>query len=153
MSSTAKGVSVSHVDLRVPAPPMRDDRGLARGAASGDRRAFEAIFRRHHRELYRYCRAILGDADEAQDALQSTMVKALRALPGERREIALKPWLFRVAHNEADRDPAGQALRRRSWTPSRSTSAVASPSGRRPASASSGWWATWTSSRSASGAR
>ena len=29
------------------------------------------------------------------------MVKALRALPGERRAIALKPWLFRVAHNEA----------------------------------------------------
>ena len=92
---------MNHVDLRVPAPPIRDDRGLARGAVSGDRRAFDTIFRRHHRELYRYCRAILGDADEAQDALQSTMVKALRALPGERREIALKPWLFRVAHNEA----------------------------------------------------
>ena len=67
----------------------------------GDRRAFETIFRRHHRELYRYCRAILGDPQEAEDALQSTMLKALRALPGERREISLKPWLFRVAHNEA----------------------------------------------------
>ena len=29
------------------------------------------------------------------------MLKALRALPGERRKIALRPWLFRVAHNEA----------------------------------------------------
>ena len=67
----------------------------------GDRRAFATVFRRHHRELYRYCRAILGNAEEAEDALQSTMVKALRALPGETREIALKPWLFRVAHNEA----------------------------------------------------
>ena len=29
------------------------------------------------------------------------MTAALRALPGERREIALRPWLFRVAHNES----------------------------------------------------
>jgi RNA polymerase sigma factor (sigma-70 family) len=77
------------------------DASLARRAANGDQRAFAAIFRRHHQELYRYCRAILHDPDDAQDALQATMVKALRALPGETREIALKPWLFRIAHNEA----------------------------------------------------
>src|SRR5919197_862483 len=29
------------------------------------------------------------------------MASALRALPGEGREIALRPWLYRVAHNEA----------------------------------------------------
>lgn len=33
------------------------------------------------------------------DALQSTMEKALARLPGESREIRLKPWLFRVARN------------------------------------------------------
>src|SRR5258708_1305423 len=72
-----------------------------RRAAGGDREAFAAIFRRHQQDLYRYCRAIPGDPDDAQDALQNTMVKALQALPGERREIALKPWLYRIAHNEA----------------------------------------------------
>jgi RNA polymerase sigma factor (sigma-70 family) len=77
------------------------DDNLARRAANGDQRAFAAIYRRHHQELYRYCRAILHDPDDAQDALQATMVKALRALPGEEREVALKPWLFRIAHNEA----------------------------------------------------
>lgn len=34
------------------------------------------------------------------DALQNTMGKALSKLPGESREIRLKPWLFRVVHNE-----------------------------------------------------
>ena len=29
------------------------------------------------------------------------MVKALRALPGEQRNVDLKPWLYRVAHNES----------------------------------------------------
>jgi RNA polymerase sigma factor (sigma-70 family) len=80
---------------------MRTDRSLARRAAAGDNAAFEAIFRRYHQELYRYCRAILRSEDDARDALQSTMVAALRALPGDECEIALKPWLYRVAHNEA----------------------------------------------------
>ena len=72
-----------------------------RRAADGDTAAFETIFERFHQELYRYCRALLSDPDEAQDALQNTMAAALRALPGEEREIALRPWLYRIAHNEA----------------------------------------------------
>jgi RNA polymerase sigma factor (sigma-70 family) len=78
-----------------------NDRRLARRAARGDKDAFAAIFRRYEQDLYRYCVAIVGDRQDAQDALQNTMVKALRALPGERREIELKPWLYRVAHNES----------------------------------------------------
>src|SRR5688500_4757096 len=79
----------------------RSETRLARAAARGDQRAFAGIYHRYHQELYRYCRAILGDAHEAQDALQSTMASALRSLPGEKRAIELRPWLYRVAHNEA----------------------------------------------------
>jgi RNA polymerase sigma factor (sigma-70 family) len=74
---------------------------LARRAVSGDERAFAAIFRRYHQSLYRFCLAIVGDPQDAQDALQNTMVKVLRALPGEERRIELKPWLYRIAHNES----------------------------------------------------
>jgi len=77
-----------------------DDR-LARRAVGGDERAFAAIFDRYHQPLYRYCLAIVGDPQDAQDALQNTMVKVLRALPGEERRIELKPWLYRIAHNES----------------------------------------------------
>ena len=63
---------------------LSDDR-LARRAVEGDERAFAAIFRRYHQSLYRFCLAILGNPQDAQDALQNTMVKALRALPGEER--------------------------------------------------------------------
>ena len=79
---------------------LGDDR-LARLAAGGDKQAFAAIYERHHQALYRYCRSILHDGDDAQDALHNTMLKALRALPGERRTIALKPWLYRIAHHES----------------------------------------------------
>lgn len=77
------------------------DERLARRAVAGDERAFAAIFRRYHQSLYRFCLAIVVNPEDAQDALQNTMVKALRALPGEEREIQLKPWLYRIAHNES----------------------------------------------------
>jgi RNA polymerase sigma factor (sigma-70 family) len=77
-----------------------DDR-LSRRAAGGDEHAFAAIFDRYHQRLYRYCLAIVGDSQDAQDALQNTMVKVLRALPGEERKLELKPWLYRIAHNES----------------------------------------------------
>lgn len=79
---------------------LSDDR-LAQRAVRGDERALEAIFRRYHQSLYRYCLAIVGDSQDAQDALQNTMVKVLAALPGEKRRIQLKPWLYRIAHNES----------------------------------------------------
>src|SRR3954452_18136885 len=86
-----------------PAKPIGIPHGirLGRRAARGDRSAFEEIFERHHQELYRYCLAIVRDRDDAEDALQMTMAAALRSLPGDDREIDVRPWLFRVAHNES----------------------------------------------------
>ncbi len=93
---------------------MPTDKRLARRASEGDERAFATIFRRYHQDLYRYCLAILGNPEDAQDALQNTMLAALRALPGESREIELKPWLYRIAHNESidlvRRRRSGEAL-------------------------------------------
>jgi RNA polymerase sigma factor (sigma-70 family) len=66
-----------------------------------DESALVAVYERYHQQLYRFCFSIVGNADDAQDALQNTMVKALRALPGEQRQIELKPWLYRIAHNES----------------------------------------------------
>ena len=79
---------------------LSDDR-LARCASRGDRRAMAAIFDRYQQELYRFCLGLLGEPQDAQDAVQNTAVKALRALPGEERLIELRPWLYRIAHNEA----------------------------------------------------
>jgi RNA polymerase sigma factor (sigma-70 family) len=80
---------------------LHSDERLTRRAVGGDERAFAAIFRRYHQSLYRFCLAIVGNPEDAQDALQNTMIKVMRALPGEERTIALKPWLYRIAHNES----------------------------------------------------
>ena len=73
----------------------------ARARARGDAAAFAAVYERHHQALYRYCRSILRHEEDAQDALQSTMARAFAALQDERRDFELRPWLFRIAHNEA----------------------------------------------------
>lgn len=80
---------------------MSSEERLAQRAARGDRRAFEEIYERYHQDLYRFCLAMVGNPQDAQDALQNTMVKVLRNLPGEEREIKLKPWLYRIARNES----------------------------------------------------
>ena len=82
---------------------LRWRRGVALRSqpARGDDAALAAMYERHHQALYRYCRSILHDDEDARDALQSTMAKALAALRSEERDFELRPWLFRIAHNEA----------------------------------------------------
>jgi RNA polymerase sigma factor (sigma-70 family) len=77
------------------------DEALARLAAQGNRRAFETIYERHHQALFRYIRAIVHNEEDATDALQAALVKAMKGLPNRKHEAPLKPWLFRIAHNEA----------------------------------------------------
>ncbi len=64
-------------------------------------RAFAAIYQRYHQSLFRYCLSILRDEADAQDALQSTFERALSALRRSNRNAPLRPWLYRIAHNEA----------------------------------------------------
>src|SRR6478672_6635607 len=80
--------------------PLGDEQ-LARLVQSGSESAFATIYARHHQRLYRYCRSVLRDSDDAYDALQSTLARALAALQSGQRNAPLRPWLFRIAHNEA----------------------------------------------------
>jgi RNA polymerase sigma factor (sigma-70 family) len=77
------------------------DERLARLVSAGRERAFTTIYERYHQQLYRYCRSMLANDSDAQDALQSTLVSALGALRAGRRNAPLRPWLFRIAHNES----------------------------------------------------
>src|SRR4051794_19194037 len=88
---------------RVPLPQrLLSDERLLRLIAAGNPQAFGTVYARYHAPLYAYCRSIVRDPDDARDALQNTMMKALAALGrGGDRDISLKPWLFRIAHNES----------------------------------------------------
>jgi RNA polymerase sigma factor (sigma-70 family) len=62
---------------------------------------FAALYERHHKAIYRYCRSIVRHEEDAQDALQSTMTRAYAALQEKPHDFDLRPWLFRIAHNES----------------------------------------------------
>jgi len=79
------------------------DEALARLVTDDDEgeRAFAALYERHQQALYRYCRSIVRDDTDAQDALQSSWTRALIALRRGRRDAPLRPWLYRITHNES----------------------------------------------------
>lgn len=81
----------------------RSDDRLTRLAAGGDEAAFATIYDRHGQALYGYCLSILREREDAQDALQSTMERALRSIGTQRTSGGLRAWLFSIAHNEAQR--------------------------------------------------
>ena len=52
-------------------------------------------------ELHRYCARLTGSVIEGEDIVQETLAKAFYALSLKADVPALRPWLFRIAHNTA----------------------------------------------------
>jgi RNA polymerase sigma-70 factor (ECF subfamily) len=78
------------------------DVALARAAAGGDGRAFEALYRRHSRRVYAVVwRLAGGQAARAEDLVQESFIRAWQALPAFRFESAFTTWLHRLAVNTA----------------------------------------------------
>ena len=78
---------------------LTDDDALVQRMRAGDAASFEAIFKRHHQPLLSYCRHMLGDPDEAEDALQHAFIRAHKALMGGSPPRELRPWLYAIARN------------------------------------------------------
>jgi len=78
-----------------------DDFVLVDRVLAGDRRAFESLVRRHERRVFRVSLAVLGNAEDAEEAMQDTFIKAYRHLGQFRRESKFTTWLTRIAINEA----------------------------------------------------
>lgn len=67
----------------------------------GDRQAFARMVDETSTQIYRTARQILGDEQDAEDVLQETYLKALKALPTFEGRSSLSTWLHRIAVNEA----------------------------------------------------
>jgi RNA polymerase sigma-70 factor (ECF subfamily) len=72
---------------------------LLERARAGDVRAFEALYRIHHRRVYALCRRLVADGGLAEELTQDTFVKAWRALGEFRGDARLATWLRRIAVN------------------------------------------------------
>jgi RNA polymerase sigma-70 factor (ECF subfamily) len=82
----------------VPEGPA-EEIALLRAIRSGDREALEQLVSLQKQSLFALCHSILGHAEDAEDAVQETFLRALRALPRFRGEAAFRTWLLRIALN------------------------------------------------------
>lgn len=78
---------------------QRTDAELLAAHIAGDRYAFEELFYRHHRQLYRLAKITSRNPDDAADALQDAMLSAHRTAGAFRHDAAVSSWLYRIVVN------------------------------------------------------
>lgn len=76
------------------------DEELVRRFLEGDRDAFGDLVQRHERRVYNLAYRMLGNREEARDAMQDVFLTCLRKLGAFRGESAFATWLHRVTVNQ-----------------------------------------------------
>jgi RNA polymerase sigma-70 factor, ECF subfamily len=61
--------------------------------------AFDDLVEDQRADLHAHCYRMLGSLHDADDALQDTLLRAWRGLPGFRGRSSLRTWLYRIATN------------------------------------------------------
>jgi len=99
-----------------PLPPRAeapDEASWLPAARRGEPWALERLYHCYQPQVYALCFRLLERAEDAEDAVQATFVRAFRALPRFRGDSTARTWLYRIATNEA----LGILRRRRDSSP------------------------------------
>jgi RNA polymerase sigma-70 factor, ECF subfamily len=78
--------------------PEPDAVAVAR-ARGGDSEAFRLLVERHSRSVYKVAYRVTGNADDAEDVVQETFLKAYRQLNRFEERASFGTWLHRIAWN------------------------------------------------------
>ncbi len=78
--------------------PVPDDE-LVRRSQAGNSEAFEELVRRYERKVYSITYRMMGNEQDASEALQDTFLRAFRFLPKFQFKSSFYTWLYRIATN------------------------------------------------------
>src|ERR687890_1308708 len=80
---------------------LRSDEQLVALFRAGSDDAFGILHERYRQRLFAYVRQMLAghSRQDAEDVLQDVFVRAYGALRADERDVNLRAWLYRVAHN------------------------------------------------------
>jgi len=81
-------------------PQEADDAELVRRTLAGETVAFESLIHRHQRPLFTVAFRMLGNREDAADALQSSLVKAYEHLARFDARHKFFSWMYRIVINE-----------------------------------------------------
>ena len=93
--------AISRFPLGGPLLRLRSDEQLLALFRAGNDEAFRTLHDRYRQRLFAYVRQMLsaGSRQDAEDVLQDVFVRAYGALRNDNREMNVRAWLYRVAHN------------------------------------------------------
>ena len=74
---------------------------LIRAGQRGDQQAMDTLFRRYQRPLFQTALRVLGNAEDAEDALQDGLLSAYRNLRRFEGRSQFSTWLTRIVINAA----------------------------------------------------
>ncbi len=82
-------------------PPDTRDRALIARILAGERELFHELVRPYEKSVYFAAFSVLQNPEDAEDAAQETVLKALKNLHTFRAEARFSTWLVSIALNEA----------------------------------------------------
>jgi len=93
--------SIQRLSLAGPLLRLRSDEQLVAHFRAGSEDAFTVIHDRYKQRLFAYVRQMMSSSSraDAEDILQDVFVRAYGALRNDTRDVNLRAWLYRVAHN------------------------------------------------------